>query len=97
MEVKTVRVTKEQYELLQEARKALEMRGRETLPSIATKCPRCGKDMEMLGIEFKYYYCPKCNYKAYDMRMSAAGSFALGAIAGLGAAALLYMLLKKEE
>jgi hypothetical protein len=53
--------------------------------------------MDMFGIEFKYYHCAKCDYRAYDMRLSAAGSLALGVIAGLGAAALLYMLLKKEE
>lgn len=97
---KTIKVPIKDYEIIEQTRQQLAIKGIETLPKelIETKkCPICGSKMEGFGIKYQFLQCsnPKCNYKQRNLRLDATGAFAIGAIVGLGAAALIYLLTRK--
>jgi uncharacterized paraquat-inducible protein A len=96
MRAKTIRVSEEEYKMIEKAKEEIMRKGTEALPAPLKTCPHCDIPMDMVGIEYHYYQCPQCSFKEQDLRVTTAGSFTLGALVGLGAAALLYLLLHEE-
>ena len=100
VEYKAIKVPVEDYEMIEKARQELAIKGIETLPKELREikvCPLCGSRMEGLSIKYQFLQCsnPECNYKQRNLRLNAAGAFAIGAIVGLGVAALIYLLTRE--
>ena len=97
---KTIKVPIEDYKIIEKTRQQLAIKGIETLPKEIREikvCPICGSKMEGFSIKYQFLQCsnPECDYKQRNLRVDAAGAFAIGAIVGIGAAALIYFLTRK--
>lgn len=97
---KTIKVPIEDYKIIEKTRQQLAIKGIETLPREMREievCPICGSKMEGFSVKCKFLQCsnPECDYKQRNLHVEAAGAFAIGAIVGLGAAALIYFLTRK--
>jgi hypothetical protein len=55
------------------------------------KCPLCGNPLKKFQVEFSYYECPKCHYQQQEFKLDA-NALAVGALIGLGIAALAYLV-----
>jgi hypothetical protein len=100
MEYKAIKVPAIDYESIEKARQQLAIKGIGVLPKELREvnvCPICGSKMEGFSIEYQFLQCSnaKCGYKQRNLRVDAAGAFAIGAVVGLGIAALIYLLTKK--
>lgn len=72
-----------------------------------TVCPICGSKLSIGGVDVKVgmISCGKCGYKQPYLNVKAIGTdpaslattFGLGVLAGLGIAALLYLIFKEKE
>jgi len=99
---KVVKIPEEDYNAIERARQELAMKGVETLPQDfihSTRCPLCGSRMEGISVKVAYLQCsnPECGYKQRSLKINATGAFALGALMGLGAAALIYLMSKNKK
>ena len=92
-----VRLSDIEHAQLEKAREELMKRGLENLPEIKPICPKCRKELSNFKINYKNIKCSNCGYEENSAALTAIGSFALGAIVGLGAAALIYLLSKNKE
>ena len=92
-----VRLSDIEHAQLERARDELMKRGLENLPDIEPICPECGKKISDFTVNYKHIKCSNCGYEEQSAALTALGSFALGAIVGLGAAALIYLLSKNKE
>ena len=90
-----VRLSEFEYAQLKRAREELLKKGIANLPEIQPVCPRCGNQLEGFRIGYEYVRCPNCGYEEHSAALTATGSFALGAIAALGAVALIYLLSRR--
>jgi ssDNA-binding Zn-finger/Zn-ribbon topoisomerase 1 len=102
VEYKAIKIPSEDYENIEEARQQLAIKGIKTLPKQLREvevCPICGSKMEGFSVKYQYLRCsnPKCNYKQRNLHLDATGAFAIGAIVGLGVAALIYLLTQNEK
>ena len=105
IEYKTIRIPVEDYKIVEKTRQQLAIKGIEALPKEIREmkiCPICGGKMEGFSVKYQFLQCsnPECDYKQRNLRLNATGAFAIGAIVGLGAAALIYLLtreVKKSE
>lgn len=100
MEYKAIKIPLYDYKTVEQARQQLAIKGIGKLPKELKEvkiCPVCGSGLEELSIKYEYLQCPNpnCSYKQRNLTMNASGAFALGAIIGLGAAALLYLLARE--
>ena len=94
MRKKAIRISDSEHEMIEEARNELAKSGLEVLPH-KEECPNCGTEMHGFKLNFHYSSCPNCGSQVKGFWLSTKGAFTLGALAGLGIAALLYYLLKK--
>ncbi|KXA97170.1 hypothetical protein AKJ37_03550 [candidate division MSBL1 archaeon SCGC-AAA259I09] len=93
----TIKISKRDREMLEEAQKVLKNQGLKTLNDIDAVCPRCERIMEGISVKAESWECPHCGYSEKGLSVGATGSFALGAIAGAAAAGLLWYLFKQQE
>lgn len=99
MEYKTVKIPKQTYDLIEQTRNQLAIKGIESLPKEfreITICPICGQKLQGFDIEYSHIYCPteECGYNQKNLKVNVTDAFAIGAIVGLGTAALLYLIFK---
>ncbi|MEA2075814.1 MAG: hypothetical protein U9O85_08840 [Euryarchaeota archaeon] len=87
-----VRLSEFEHAQLEGARDELMKKGIANLPEIQPVCPNCGNQLEGFKVSYEHFKCPNCGYEEDSAALTAMGTFALGAIAALGAAALLYLL-----
>lgn len=85
---------------MEKVRQQLAIKEIDALPKELTEaeaCPVCGSKMEGIRMKCQFLQCsnPECGDKQRNLRIDATGAFAIGAIVGLGMAALIYMLTKK--
>ena len=92
-----VRLSDIEHAQLEKAREELMNRGLENLPEVKPICPNCRNELDDFKINSKYIKCSYCDYEEKSASLTALGSFALGAIVGLGAAALIYLLSKDKK
>lgn len=92
-----VRLSDIEHAQLKKAREELMNRGLENLPEVKPICPNCRNELNDFKINSKYIKCSYCDYEEKSASLTALGSFALGAIVGLGAAALIYLLSKDKK
>ncbi|MCP6718606.1 MAG: hypothetical protein KJI71_00055 [Patescibacteria group bacterium] len=92
-----VRLSDIEHAQLEKAREELMKRGLENLPEIKPICPSCRSELDDFKINSKYIKCSNCGYEEKSTSLTAIGSFAFGAIVGLGAAALIYLLSKDKK
>lgn len=97
MREKLVRLSNLEYKQVERAREELVKKGIENLPDIKPLCPKCGEPLEGFKFSNKNLKCSKCEYTENNVVFTAVGAFALGAIIGLAAAALIYLLTKNEN
>jgi len=93
---KALKVAEIDYQILRRSQEELAKRGIRSLPKdfvSSEKCPVCGSHMEGVKVELGYVRCisPDCGYQRKSLKVDATGAFALGALIGLGAAALVYL------
>lgn len=55
------------------------------------KCPLCSTPLKKFEVKFSYYECPKCHYQQQEFKLDA-DTLAVGALIGLGIAALAYLV-----
>lgn len=80
---------------LKAAQTALVQRGLDSLPpNMPLSCPECGTAVEIVAASFAYSHppSPTCSFSNRNEQIAASGAFALGFLAALGAAALLWAL-----
>jgi len=100
VEYKTIKVPRETYNMIETTRQQLANKGIQTLPrdliEIET-CPICGSKIEKLAIKYEYIRCqnPGCGYNQKNLQVDATGTFAIGAMVGLGLAAIIYLLTRE--
>lgn len=87
-----VRFSDFEHAQLEKAREELMKKGMANLPEIQPLCPKCGHQLDGFKVNYEYVHCAHCGYKEHSAALTAIGAFALGAIAALGAAALVYLL-----
>jgi hypothetical protein len=87
-----VRLSEFEYAQLHRAREELMRKGMANLPEIRPLCPKCGQPLDGFKVCYEYVRCSHCGYEEHSAALTAVGAFALGAIAALGAAALIYLL-----
>ncbi|MCP6718600.1 MAG: hypothetical protein KJI71_00025 [Patescibacteria group bacterium] len=92
-----VRLSDIEHAQLEKAREELMKRGLDNLPEIKPICPKCRRELSDFKINDKNIKCSNCGYEENSTALTAIGNFALGAIVGLGAAALIYLLSKNNE
>lgn len=92
-----VRLSDSEHAQLEKARAELMKRGLENLPEVKSICPVCRNELNSFKIDSKIIKCSNCGYEEKTSSLTAIGSFALGAIVGLGAAALIYLLSKDKK
>ena len=91
-----VRMSDNEYLALKNAKNELLKLGINNLNLPNKKiCSQCGEEMHGFALEFHQSNCPKCAKQETGFWISAAGGFALGALATIGIGALLYYLFKK--
>ena len=100
-EYKGIKIPKDDYDSLEKARQLLARKGLDKLPKDFRKlsnCPICGSEIEGLMVEYQHLRCsnPDCRYTQRNVEIDAAGTFAFGALVGLGVAALVYLLCKSD-
>ena len=96
---KAIKVPIEDYEMIEKTRHQLAVKGIGSLPKELIeikKCPLCGSKLEGFDVKYEYLQCPNpdCGYKQRNLHFNATGAFAIGAMVGLGIAALIYLLTK---
>ncbi len=92
-----VRMSDNEYLALKKAKNELLKLGINNLNLPNKKiCSECGEEMLGFALEFHYSNCPKCGNQETGFWISAAGGFALGALATIGIGALLYYIFKKQ-
>lgn len=98
---KLVRLSNFEYKQVEKAREELTKKGIDNLPEIKSLCPECGKPLKNFKFSYNHLECLHCGYTEKNVKFTVIGTFALGTIIGLGAAALIYLLThdkdKKEE
>ena len=92
-----VRLSETEHAQLEKARAELMKRGLDNLPEVKPICPNCRMELGSFKIDSKWIKCSNCGYEEKSSSITAIGSFALGAIVGLGAAALIYLLSKDKK
>jgi uncharacterized protein (DUF983 family) len=92
-----IRIGEEDKRRLVKLREQLHRKGIESLRGLRDICPNCGRPMDGFRFEVEYLQCPSCGYREKGVRIGGVGTFALGAIVGLGVAALATYLMKKEK
>ena len=100
MRSRLVKVSDEEYEMLNNAKTILQEIGLEKLPPAPKMCPKCNSELETTSIGYSYLKCPSCDYKHYLVSVGSNNdeklkNIALGGIIALGAAGLIYLLTKK--
>ncbi len=94
---KLVRLSNFEYKQVEKAREELVKKGMLNLPELKPLCPECGKPLVSFKFSNKNLKCSYCEYKENNVIFTAVGAFTLGAIIGLAAAALIYLLTKNEN
>lgn len=92
-----VRLSEFEHAQLGRAREELMKKGMANLPEIKPLCPECGHQLDGFKVNYEYLHCPNCEFEEHSAALTTIGTFALGAIAALGAAALVYLLSQDEE
>lgn len=93
-----VRMSDNEYLTLKKAKNELLKLGINNLNLPNNKiCSKCGEEMHGFAIEFHHSICPKCGNQETGFWITAAGGFALGALATIGIGALLYYLFKDKS
>lgn len=97
---KAIKVPIEDYNMIEKTRQQLAFKGIQRLPKglrEVKKCPICGSELEGFDVKCEYLRCsnPDCGYNQRNLQVNATGAFALGAIVGLGAVALIYLLTRE--
>ena len=95
MRKKAIRISDSEHEMIEKARNELAKSGLDVLDK--EECPNCGTEMHGIKLNFHYSSCPNCGSEVKGFWLSVKGAFTLGALAGLGIAALLYYLHKKQK
>lgn len=92
-----VRLSEFEHAQLEKAREELMKKGIANLPEIQPLCSQCGNQLEGFKISYEYVRCSHCGYEENSAALTGIGTFALGAIAALGAVALVYLLSQGED
>lgn len=92
-----VRLSEFEYAQLERAREELMKKGIANLPEVHPLCPHCGNQLDGFKVSYEYVRCPHCGYEEHSAALTAIGAFALGSIAALGAAALIYLLSQGKD
>lgn len=97
VEYKAIKVPKETYNMIETTRQQLANKGIQTLPQELREiknCPICGNKLEKFGVKYEYLRCqnPDCGYNQKNLEVNTTGTFAMGAMVGLGLAAIIYLL-----
>ena len=96
MREKTLRVSNEEYELIQEVKSSLMESGIGELKD-HKKCPKCHTEMHGFDIKSYYTQCPNCEERLEGIWISTTETPVLGSIVGLGMGALLTYISKKKR
>lgn len=94
---KMVRLSDYEHKQLEKAKEMLLKKGIDNLPDIKPACPNCGEIVHDFNIKLKIFKCPHCGYKKESEALIALGAFALGTVVGLGAAALIKLLINGKK
>jgi len=89
-----VRLSDFEHTQLERAREELMKKGIANIPEMR---PKCGSQVDGFRVSYEYVRCSHCGYEDQSAAITAVGTFALGAIAALGAAALVHLLTSGEE
>lgn len=92
----TIQLSEADKKKLEEAQKLAKRKGLDKLDELQLNCPECGSLMDGVKVSAEKWKCPNCQHEEAGLTIGIAGTFALGAIVGLGAAALIHMLSQKE-
>ncbi len=92
-----VRLSDFEHAQLEGAREELMKKGIANIPEMRSLCPKCGGQVDGFRISYEYVRCSHCGYEDQSAAITAVGTFALGTIAALGAAALVHLLTSGEE
>ena len=93
MREKMVRMSDDEYLALKLGKNELAKLGINRLPD-KKMCSKCGEELHGFAIEFHHSKCPNCGNQETGFWITAAGGFALGALAAIGIGALIYYLFK---
>lgn len=96
MREKTLRVSNEEYELLQEAKSSLMESGIGELKD-HKNCPNCGNELHGFDIKSYNSKCPQCGTELEGIWISTTEAPVMGSIVGLGMGALLTYISKKKR
>lgn len=86
--MKVVRISEEDGKRLSQLQKYLHQNGVKELQGLREICPQCGQVMDGFRFEAEKLHCPSCGYEENGTELTGFGAFALGAIVGIGIAAL---------
>jgi len=108
VEFTTVKVPAPTYKATKILQAQIAKRGIENLPSDfrnlveSESCPLCYNQMQQVGQGYNLVRCPKCGFSKHALKMYSAeasdmmGLISMGALIGLGIAALAEMLKKSK-
>ena len=91
-----VRISEADRRRLEAVQRQIMENGTRSLQGLNELCPQCGDLMDGLRLEVSHVACSHCGYTESNARLSGVGAFALGALVGLGIAALAAQFLKAE-
>jgi anaerobic ribonucleoside-triphosphate reductase len=97
IKVAIVKISQADRERLEQVQKYLYRNGAKDLDGLKDMCPKCGALMDGFRVEVEYLKCPSCGYEEKGLSLEGIGAFALGALVGIGIAALGYFLLGGRE
>lgn len=86
--MKAIRVSDEDGQRLVQLQKYLHRNGIKELRDLQEICPKCGAMMNGFRFEATHMRCPSCGHEEKGAELTGFGAFALGAIVGIGIAAL---------
>ena len=93
----SIRVTENDKRILELAQDELKKRGYASLENIPITCPKCNQTMNGVKVTAEHWECSACGYSENGLTMGVAGTFAIGAIAGVAAVALLWWLHEQSK
>ena len=85
-----MRLSEFEHAQLEKAREELMNKGIANLPEIQPLCSQCGNQLEGFKVSYEYVRCSHCGYEENSAALTGIGTFALGAIAALGAGVMYF-------
>ncbi|MCI4352061.1 MAG: hypothetical protein L3K14_01545 [Thermoplasmata archaeon] len=92
----SLKLTDVELQLLKEAQSRLLQSGLKQVDSLPVRCPKCTAVVEGARLSSQRWECAGCGHAQEGIHLGWDGSLALGAIAGIGAMALLDWMSAQE-